>query len=120
MPRRGKPLTHLVHDPQFGLALRISCARGDDDFFSSDLPDEKLAEIFGGINKPALFLPCEKDELVPPSVDRAGLLSRWTGFCPPGLAVEESGFVPGADHVVSGSESWVWISDAVVKFLGNL
>jgi len=93
---------------------------GDDDYFSSDLPDERLKTTFGRIDKPIMFLPCEKDELVPPSVDRSGILARWTASCPPGLVSPLSGFVPGANHIVSSPDAWAWIAERVVGFLGAL
>ncbi|KAK0614498.1 hypothetical protein B0T14DRAFT_528602 [Immersiella caudata] len=98
----------------------LAAKGGDDDFFSSDLSDDQLKGTFGRVDKPILFLPCEKDELVPPSVDRPTLLDRWTGFCPPGLASPLSGFVPGANHVVSDPDAWTYIADKVVGFLEGL
>ena len=67
-----------------------------------------------------MFLPCEKDELVPPSVDRPGILARWVASCPSGLASPLSGFVPGANHIVSSPDAWAWIAERVVEFLGGL
>lgn len=67
-----------------------------------------------------MFLPCDKDELVPPSVDRPGLLGRWVESCPPGLASPLSCFVPGANHIVSSPDAWAWIAGRVVRFLEAL
>jgi pimeloyl-ACP methyl ester carboxylesterase len=93
---------------------------GDDDYFSSDLPDSTLAALFGRIDKPVLFLPAEEDEMVPPSVDREALLRRWMSFCKGELASDLSGFVPGADHVVSKPEAQKWIAKRVRGFLERL
>lgn len=101
------------------VANRSGC-RGDDDYFSSDLPDERLKATFGRLDKPIMFLQCEKDELVPPSVDRPALLSRWMKICPAGLASPLSGFVPGANHIVASPDAWFWIAERVVGFLEGL
>jgi hypothetical protein len=103
-----------------GGLLTLFWGRGDEDFFSSDLGDDRLKEIFGRVDKPILFLPCEKDELVPPSVDRPALLDRWIEACPSGLASSLSVFVPGANHVVSDPGAWEYIAEKVVGFLGGL
>jgi len=96
-------------------------ASGDDDYFSSDLSDQQLQATFGRIHTPVLLLPCENDELVPPSVDRATLLKRWMRACPEGRASPDSAFVPGADHAVTQpEEGWTWISDRVLKFLHSV
>ncbi|KAK0638504.1 hypothetical protein B0T16DRAFT_338188 [Cercophora newfieldiana] len=98
----------------------LAAKGGDDDFFSSDLPDERLATTFGRVDKPIMFLPCGEDELVPPNVDRSGLLSRWVTMCPTGLASPLSDFVPGANHIVSSPDAWAWIAKKVVGFLEAL
>ena len=103
-----------------GEELLTAESRGDDDYFSSDLDDEWLKATFGRVDKPILLLPCGEDELVPPSVDRPGLLRRWVEACPEGLASPLSGFVPGANHVVSSPDAWVWIAESVVRFLKGL
>ena len=94
--------------------------RGDDDYFSSDLPDQKVAEVWGRIQKPVLVVPSEKDEHVPENIDFEKLLTRWKGFCRPGVFSELSGIIPGASHRVKGAESQDWLADRVVKFLQSL
>ncbi|KAK5651917.1 hypothetical protein OQA88_11576 [Cercophora sp. LCS_1] len=98
----------------------LAAKGGDDDFFSSDLTDEQLEETFGRINRPALILNCAEDELLPKKVDRHRLLERWVKAIPAGLASENSGFVPGADHAVSRDDMWESISRSVVSFLASL
>lgn len=78
-----------------------------------------MAAAFGGIDKPVLILPAGDDEMVPPAVDRKALLERWAGACN-GAASGLSGFVPGADHVLSGAESQAWVAARVEAFLGSL
>jgi hypothetical protein len=71
------------------------------------------------VDKPVLILPAGEDEMVPPTVDRPALLERWAAACN-GAASGLSGFVPGADHVVSGAEAQAWVAGRVEEFLGTL
>ena len=93
---------------------------GDDDYFSSDVPDERVSEIFGRVDKPIMILPGGEDEMVPPFVDREALLQRWISGCRPGIASELSGFIPGADHVLSQKDAQEWVAGRVKVFLGGL
>lgn len=93
---------------------------GDDDFFSSDLPDERLAEIWGEFRVPVLIVPSEKDEYVPEGVDFERLMTRWMGFCKPGVASKLSGLIPGANHCVDQPDGQDWLAERVVPFLKNL
>lgn len=119
-------MVYRPHDLFHSLQLLIPCPsflfnnRGDDDFFSSDLPDDQLKTTFGRIDRPIMFLPCENDELVPPSVDRPAILGRWIRSCPSGLVSPLSGFVPGANHIVSSPDAWAWVAERVVRFLESL
>ncbi|KAK1982861.1 hypothetical protein LZ30DRAFT_26821 [Colletotrichum cereale] len=90
---------------------------GDDDYFSSDLDDVTLERKFGRVDGPILFLPGERDEMVPPSVDKQELLGRWCRACPAGIVSGLSGHVPGADHALSGSEACDWVGATVRKFV---
>ncbi|KAK4129731.1 DUF1749-domain-containing protein [Parathielavia appendiculata] len=98
----------------------LSAKSGDDDYFSSDLPDSTLAAKFGRVDKPLLFLPAGDDEMVPPTVDRKALLGRWISACRPGVASELSGFIPEADHVVSRPEAQAWLAERVGGFLREI
>jgi len=93
---------------------------GDDDFFSSDLDDERLAGTFGGLTRPTLVVPSEDDEMVPPAVDKDGLLRRWIRVAPEGIVSGLSGLVPGADHALSESGPQKWFVERVVDFLRKL
>ena len=94
--------------------------RGDDDYFSSDLPDDKLGEIWGGLEQPVLVLPSEEDEWVPRGIDVMGLVKRWEGFCRPGIASAHSGLVPGANHRVDNAAGQQWLADRVARFLAEI
>jgi pimeloyl-ACP methyl ester carboxylesterase len=90
---------------------------GDDDYFSSDLPDNKVVEIWGRLEQPVLILPSEKDEWVPPEVDVMGLVNKWKSFCKPGIASDLSGLIPGANHTVGNHDGQQWLADRVARFL---
>jgi hypothetical protein len=93
---------------------------GDDDYFSSDLDDAILLKTFGRLGKPTLIMPSENDEMVPQSVDKVGLLRKWTDAALRGVVSDLSGINPGADHGLSGEEVQKWFADRVVRFLCTL
>lgn len=93
---------------------------GDDDFFSSDLPDSTLTQKFRTLDRPTLILPSENDEMVPPSVDKAGLLERWKRAAGERTVSELSGVNPGADHGLSEGYMQEWVWGRVIRFLEGL
>ncbi|KAK3302201.1 uncharacterized protein B0T15DRAFT_542245 [Chaetomium strumarium] len=97
--------------------LSLAGVGGDDDYFSSDLSDEKLTSIWGKLEQPVLILPSEKDEWVPPQIDVVGLVNRWKRFCKPGVASECSGLIPGANHRVENADGQHWLAERVARFL---
>jgi alpha-beta hydrolase superfamily lysophospholipase len=61
------------------LSLLSPDKRGDDDYFSSDLPDSILEQTFGKFSKtPLLILYSGKDEYVPRNIDIPGLIQKWS------------------------------------------
>lgn len=98
----------------------MTCHRGDDDFFSSDLDDDTLAASFGRFKSPVLVLFSEEDEFMPKHIDTAALIKRWSGFCrAPGAISDLSTTIPGAAHNVRQPEARVLMVDRVAKFLGS-
>jgi hypothetical protein len=93
---------------------------GDDDYFSSDLPDEKLVEFWGNFWVPVLILPSENDEHVPEGIDFKKLMARWMSVCKPGVASDLSALIPKANHCVDGDEAQAWLSERVIAFLRRL
>ncbi|TLS27954.1 hypothetical protein PpBr36_00537 [Pyricularia pennisetigena] len=93
---------------------------GDDDFFSSDLTDDKIASFWANFRKPALVLPSGEDEHVPKSIDVEALLGRWKKLAPAGVISELSGLIPGASHTVRDPGAQEWMCDRILKFLRNL
>lgn len=100
---------------------------GADDYFSSDLPDDRLQRTFGKIPPtiPLLVLYSGSDESVPPNVNKDELVSRWINV------VESSGghvdryngsIVPEATHNLNGCPEPVVrdLVQRVVGFVGRL
>ncbi|KAK4231523.1 hypothetical protein QBC38DRAFT_465964 [Podospora fimiseda] len=111
---RGSPMSA-------GRWWALSGVGGEDDYFSSDLTDERLTEIWGGIKEGVkiLILPSEKDEWVAVFINAEELIKKWKGFCKPGVEVSElSGLIPGANHRVDNTKEgeW-WLIERVIKFL---
>jgi pimeloyl-ACP methyl ester carboxylesterase len=95
---------------------------GADDFFSSDLPDERLATSFGKLPaaSPLLILEGGKDESVPQSVDKQALVDRWVEAVKRGEGkVDEThgGIVEGASHNLNDDPEAV-VQDLVRRVLG--
>lgn len=91
---------------------------GDDDYFSSDIPDEKLATIWGRVKQPIMVVPSAEDQYVPKTVDFEKLLAKWKSVCP--SMSNLSGLIPGANHTVDAEESQDWLGGRVVSFLKSL
>ncbi|KAL2135286.1 hypothetical protein VTI74DRAFT_9166 [Chaetomium olivicolor] len=115
LPRswRGSPVTAYRWCSLAGVG-------GDDDYFSSDLPDEKLEAIWGKLEVPVLIVPSEKDEWVPGWRDVPELVDKWKSFCRPGIASELSGLIPGANHRVENTDGQEWLADRVARFLAEI
>lgn len=95
---------------------------GADDFFSSDLPDERLAATFGRLpaRVPLLVLVGGADESVPTAIDKEALVRRWVGAVKRGGGqVDEvyGGVVPGASHNLNGCPEEV-VQDVIRRVLG--
>ncbi|OJD34222.1 uncharacterized protein BKCO1_2400011 [Diplodia corticola] len=106
------------------LALASPDKKGADDFFSDDLPDESLKKTFGAVPKGlgVCVLYSGSDEFCPSSVDKGGLVRRWSGFVKEAGGVWEEefgGVVPGATHNLKGSSETV-VSDLCRRVVGFL
>lgn len=75
---------------------------GDDDYFSSDLPEEKLRETFGAFGEtPLCILFSGDDEHCPKHVDKQALVDKWVRIVKESGGVvdeEHGGVVPKAHH----------------------
>lgn len=97
---------------------------GDDDYFSSDLKDEQLKGSFGALpaNTPLSIMFSGNDEFMSSSIDKTGLIKRWSDIAKTGhgrIEEEHSGIVEGASHNLSGNPEEV-VHDLVKKVLGFL
>lgn len=93
---------------------------GHDDFFSSDIPTSTLRSTFGRLDKPTLIVMSEKDEMVPPTVNKEALLKKWVDVMLAGLASQQSGVLPHADHELTTDSSYQLFMSKVCKFLIEL
>lgn len=95
---------------------------GADDYFSSDLSDERLSKTFGRLpaRSPLLILYGSSDESVPDFVDKEALVRKWMRATTQGGGrADESngGVVPGASHNLNDSPDDVR-QDLVHRVLG--
>ncbi|KAK7540263.1 hypothetical protein IWX49DRAFT_196721 [Phyllosticta citricarpa] len=97
--------------------------RGADDFFSSDLGEERWGEWCGGIAKaktPVCFLFGGSDEYVPEFVDKEALVKTWMKLVKEaGGSVDDvnGGVVPGATHNLQRSPDEV-VKDLIKRVVG--
>ncbi|OWP03244.1 hypothetical protein B2J93_2976 [Marssonina coronariae] len=97
---------------------------GADDFFSSDLSDERLMQTFGKLPKgvPVCVMHSEKDEYVDAGIDKGALIERWIEAVKKGGgSVDElhSGVIKGATHNLQTCSDEV-IERLVERVLGFL
>ena len=93
---------------------------GDDDYFSTDLSDERLKATFGQLSKPTLILHSANDQHVSAKVDKVALVKKWSSFSTNGAISPLSGVIPGANHEVLQSEARLWLAQTVAKFLQDI
>lgn len=99
---------------------------GEDDLFSSDFDDKRLARTFGKLGKTGTrvaFLFSGEDQLVPESIDKAMLVERWHKHVKQGGGTvdEASGVVEMASHTLEeGGDALDDVVKRIVGFLGRL
>lgn len=101
----------------------LASERGDDDFFSSYLNEDDLAETFGKVATKLLVLYGEKDEFVPEFVDKKKIFNSWKLATKKQYWSSESKILLGATHNVGpksdeGAERD--LIDTVIKFIGSI
>ncbi|MCJ1398493.1 hypothetical protein MMC11_001693 [Xylographa trunciseda] len=97
---------------------------GEDDYFSSDLPYDRLKETFGRIGTTGTRIQIlfgEEDQYVPHSVDKKGMIEKWERVIRGGGGVvdKESGMVTGANHNLDNVSEEV-VQDLVRRVIGFL
>ncbi|KAI5262467.1 DUF1749-domain-containing protein [Aureobasidium subglaciale] len=97
--------------------VALACKGGEDDYFSSDLPDQKLQTTFGKIDKPLLILFGEEDEYVPDHVDRKALVSKWISFVKGKVDEQSRELLGSASHNLNGDPEEV--ADELIKRVGK-
>jgi len=101
---------------------------GDDDFFSSDLPDARLEEIWGDRaweQTPVLLLYGDRDQYVPDFVDKAAMLKKWSEIHQSkvhGRIAQMSRFevLTHANHELLEGRAQREMCSLVLEFLGKL
>ena len=97
---------------------------GEDDYFSSDLPYDRLKGTFGRIGATGTHMQIlfgEKDQYVPRFVDKKRLVEKWERVIRGGGGVvdRESGIVVGANHNLDNASEEV-VHDLVRRVIGFL
>ncbi|KAK6210131.1 hypothetical protein QIS74_11715 [Colletotrichum tabaci] len=90
---------------------------GDDDYFSSDLDESFVSEVWNRFQQPVMALQSAEDEFVPDKIDKQALVDSWKKISP--KVHELSGLIPGASHTVKKPESQQWLAERVVQFLNQ-
>ncbi|KAF9959460.1 hypothetical protein BGZ72_009622 [Mortierella alpina] len=94
----------------------LASVGGDDDMFSSDIPQETMAALFSQIKTPHIFVHSGKDEYIPEHVHKEQLINK--------LATSPScrGFVvlPEANHAISDESSQAKFCELVIQFLRRI
>ena len=100
---------------------------GEDDYFSSDFTDDRLARTFGSIGQSRLLtsnsllaIMSGGDEHVPKTIDKNSLLKRWTTACGNGGISLTSEVIPGASHAMGGADQQQQREDLVRCVMGYL
>jgi hypothetical protein len=91
---------------------------GKEDFFSSDLDDDALNNIFAGFReagKPILFLMSGKDACVPPSVDKQALIQRFIKACGSRTEAVRGHIIKDTGHSVEDAPSRKELVEVVVQ-----
>ncbi|KAI8715426.1 hypothetical protein NCS52_01050200 [Fusarium sp. LHS14.1] len=96
----------------------LAAPGGDDDYFSSDLDEERVAANWAKFEKPVLVLHSGNDEYVPERVDQAARNKKYQELNP--VVSPLSGLIPGASHTVDQPEAQEWLTKRVIEFLGTL
>jgi hypothetical protein len=96
---------------------------GEDDYFSSDLPDTTLYRTFGMLpaHTPLCILFSGADEHVPPEIDKLTLVSKWISIVQKhgNVDTEHSGVITGASHNLKRDSADV-IADLLRRVIGFL
>lgn len=93
----------------------LNARRTDDDYFSSYLNEDDYKHTFAKVKLPLLVLVGEKDEFIPPLVDRNALFEDWKKVTPEHVWSSLSKVVKGADHKGGGPLSDEGAAEDIAK-----
>lgn len=85
--------------------------------FSSDLPDDRIQELYQGLERPMIWIHSKDDECYASEMDPMDLMRRFQSFCP---AIKETHVLPSGGHSVETEESQRMLCDIVENFLSTL
>ncbi|KAF1969106.1 DUF1749-domain-containing protein [Bimuria novae-zelandiae CBS 107.79] len=128
LQRKGNKMLEMFESPCTAYrANSLLSYGGDDDYFSTDFPDEVYKNTFGKIpkNTAVMFLWGSEDPYIPTGVDKWNTLKKWAGFVKEGGAkVDEAngGVVKGATHNLNGDPEDVVqdLVQRVVRFVEGI
>lgn len=93
----------------------LNARRTDDDYFSSYLNEDDYKHTFAKVKLPLLVLVGEKDEFIPPLVDRNALIEDWKKATQEHVWSSLSKIVKGADHKGGGPLSEDGAAEDIAK-----
>lgn len=91
--------------------------RGDDDVFSSDLPDDMIERLYKGMERPMAMLHSKDDECYGSSMDPMELMKRYQSFCP---AIKKLGLLDNGGHSVTTKEGQGQLCEFVLEFIREI
>lgn len=116
LPGSQRASKNIIYSPLLRTADPIQS--GDDDYFSSDLDESFVSEVWNRFQQPVMALQSAEDEFVPDKIDKQALVDSWKKISP--KVHELSGLIPGASHTVKKPESQQWLAERVVQFLNQV
>ena len=104
------------------ISLIAPAGQGKEDFFSSDLTEQQVADAFVGLRaagRPVLIVIGGSDECVPAHIDKQDLLTRWTSAI--GANTHHlSQVLECANHSLTSPESMRSFVELVTVFVDDL
>ncbi|KAI8391390.1 uncharacterized protein BYT42DRAFT_556714 [Radiomyces spectabilis] len=116
---KGQHLMPIVDDTPITADRYYSLAAfgGDDDVFSSDLPDDVLEKLYSGVERPMMLVHGSADECFPDNVSMLDLLERFKSFSP---AIKRIEVIPDGDHCYTDKDAQQQLISVVMSFLDTI
>ncbi|KAI9321610.1 hypothetical protein BX666DRAFT_1004486 [Dichotomocladium elegans] len=87
---------------------------GDDDVFSTDLPDDMIERLYKDVHRPMAWVHAKDDEHWVTTNDQMDVMKRYQKFCP---AIEMIGTVESGGHEIASEEGKHQLVDFVLEFI---